>query len=150
MKWRSRSSDFALYLEDYLKYEQSLGLWVRMTRLNVVWPVFHGPLILPYILKTVWCMNIILRDYESVWPDIWPKNKWSLWPIFHGPLILPYILKLMWHMNIILLDCESVWPDIWTENKCRSLWRIFHGLVILPYSGSLFDVWTSYTGILSQ
>ena len=28
---------------------------------------------LPYILKTVWCMNFILQDYESVWPDIWPK-----------------------------------------------------------------------------
>ena len=48
---------------------------------------------LPYGLKTVWCVNIILQNYESVWPDIWPQNKYrSLWPIFHGPLILPYIL----------------------------------------------------------
>ena len=27
--------------------------------------IFHGPVILPYILKTI-CMNIILWDYESV------------------------------------------------------------------------------------
>ena len=40
-----------------------------------LWPIFHGPLNLPFILKTVWCMNIILLDYESVWHDIWPQNK---------------------------------------------------------------------------
>ena len=58
------------------------------------WPIFHGTVSLPYILKTVWCMNIILQDYESVSPDIWPQNKCrSLWPIFHGPVILPYILN---------------------------------------------------------
>ena len=38
------------------------------------WPIFHGPVILPYILKTIWYMYIILRVYESVRPDIWPKN----------------------------------------------------------------------------
>ena len=90
-----------------------------------LWPIFHGPVILPYILKTVWCMNIILQDYESVWPNIWHQNKCrSLWPIFHGPVILPYILKTVWCMNIILQDYESVWPDIWPQNKCRSFWHI--------------------------
>ena len=94
------------------------------------WPI----LILPCILKTFWYMNTILQDYESVWHNIWPKNKCrSLWPIFHGPAILPYILKTVWCMNIILQDYESVWPDIWPQNKCRSLWPIFHGPVILPY-----------------
>ena len=34
--------------------------------------------ILCYILKTIWCMNIILGDYGSVWPDIWPQNKYIL------------------------------------------------------------------------
>ena len=95
-----------------------------------LWPIFHGPVILPYILKTIWCMNTILWDYESVWPDVWPKNKCrSLWPIFHGPVILPYILKAIWCVNTIIWDYESVWP----QNKCRSLWPIFHGQVILPY-----------------
>ena len=58
------------------------------------WPVFYGSLILPYILKTIWYMNTIHWDYESVWPNVQPKNKCrSLWLIFHGPAILPYILK---------------------------------------------------------
>ena len=91
-------------------------------------------MILSYILKTVWCMNIILRDYASVWPEVWPQNKcMSLWPIFHGPVILSYILKTFWCMNIILWDYESAWPNVWPQNICRTLWPIFHGPVILPY-----------------
>ena len=67
------------------------------------------PYFMPFILKTVWCMNIILSDYESVWHDIWPRNKCrSLWLIFHGPVILPYILNSIWWMNVILLENESV------------------------------------------
>ena len=89
---------YYLYLENHSVAEHyTLGLWVSMTQhlwpQNIwwsLWPVFHGPLNWPYILKTVWCMNIILWDYESVWHDIWPRNKCrSLWPIFHGPVILP-------------------------------------------------------------
>ena len=55
-----------------------------------------------------WCMNIILWDYELVWPDIWPQNKCrSLWPIFHGPVTFPYVLKTFWCTNIIfwLVGC---------------------------------------------
>ena len=69
-------------------------VWTFDLKYMSLWPIFHGPVILPYILKTIWCMNIILWDYESVKLDIWPKNKYrSLWPTFHGPVILPYILK---------------------------------------------------------
>ena len=101
----------------------------------------HGPVTLPYILTTIWCMNILVRDYESVQP----QDKFrSLWSLFHGPLILSYLLKTIWCMNIILCDYESVWPDVWPQNKCSSLWPIFHGRVILPLSWRLFDVRTSY------
>ena len=69
------------------------------------------------ILKTIWCMNNIIWDYESVWPKVWPQNKYrSAWPIFHGPVILSYILKTIWCMYIILWEYESVWPDIWPKN----------------------------------
>ena len=72
---------------------------------RALWPIFHGPLNSPYILKTVWCMKIILWNYESVWHSILPRNKCrSLWPIFHGPVIFPYILNSIWWMNVILLE----------------------------------------------
>ena len=51
----SWSSDFAIYLDDYLMYEHYyLGLWVSMTqsltskpqnKYRSLWPVFHGPVI---------------------------------------------------------------------------------------------------------
>ena len=64
------------------------------------------------ILKTIWCMNIILWDYGSVWPDVWPRNKWkSMWPIFHGPVILPYVSKTIWLMSVILSNNETGWPN---------------------------------------
>ena len=159
-----------------------------------MWPIFYGPVILPCILKTIWCMNIIVCEYDSVWPYVWPQNKCrSLWPIFHGQVILPYILKTFRCINIIISDYESVWLEVWPQNKYRSLWPIFHGPLILPYilktvwckniiiwdyesfypkfdikinighwdllfmvqcfcviSWRLFDVWTSYFGIIGQ
>ena len=84
-------------------------------------------LILHYILKTIWRMNIILWDYGSVWP----QNKcMSLWPIFHDPVILPYVLKTIWRMSVIFSNNETGWPKLWPKNKYRSTWLIFHGLVI--------------------
>ena len=41
-----------------------MDLWVMKWR--AAWPVFHGPVILSYILKAIWCMYIILLKYESV------------------------------------------------------------------------------------
>ena len=35
--------------------------------------IFHGQVILPFILKTIRCMNIIIWDYESVWPEVYLK-----------------------------------------------------------------------------
>ena len=85
-----------------------------------------------YILITIWCMNIILWDYGSVWPDIWPKSKCrSMWPIFHCPVILSYIPKTIWCMSVIFSDNETVWPKLWPESKYKSTWPLFHGLVIL-------------------
>ena len=49
-----------------------MDLWVMKWR--SVWPIFHGPVILSYIMKIIWCMYIILWEYESVRPDVWPKN----------------------------------------------------------------------------
>ena len=40
-----------------------------------MWPIFYGTVILPCILKTIWCMSIIIWDYESVWPDILPQGE---------------------------------------------------------------------------
>ena len=97
-----------------------MGLWVGMTQVwpknkcRSLWPIFHDPVVLPYILKIIWYINTILWDYESAWPHVWPQNKCrSLWPIIHGPVILPYILKSNWYMNTILWDYDLCFIVHW-------------------------------------
>ena len=115
------------------------------------WPVFHGLVILPYILKTFWYKNTILQDYESVWHNIWPQNKCrSLWPIFHGPVILPYILKTVCCMNFIFQDYESVWPNIWPKLNVGHCDLYFMVQWFCLISWRLFDIWTPYFRIMSQ
>ena len=60
-----------------------------------LWPLYMSqydptfdPVILSHIFKTMQYLNIILWNYETVWPDVWPQNKpMFLWPIFHGLVI---------------------------------------------------------------
>ena len=60
-----------------------------------LWPIYHGPVTLLYILKTIWHVNPILRDYESVWPDVWPQNICStLWPI----LMVQWLCLISWKL----------------------------------------------------
>ena len=72
------SSDFALYLEDYLLYEQyylspydpKFNLKINIGHYDLYFMVQWFCL----ILKTIWCMYIILWEYESLRLDVWPKN----------------------------------------------------------------------------
>ena len=131
-------------------YESVLpNIWPQ-NKCRSLWPILHCSLILPFILKTICCMDIILWDFESVW-NIWPQNKCrSLWPVFHIPVILPYILKTIWYINTIRWEYESVWPDVQPQNKCRSLWPIFMMQWFCFISWKLFSGWTWYFGTMSQ
>ena len=96
-------------------------------------------------------MKIIIWDYESVWPKVWPQNKYrSLWPIFHGPVILPYILKTVWCMYIIVWEYELVRPDVWPKIYVGHCDLYFMVQWFCLISWRLFDVCTSYFGIMSQ
>ena len=41
-----------------------------------LWPIFHGPVILPYVSKTIWWMTVIFSDNETGWPKLWHQNKY--------------------------------------------------------------------------
>ena len=132
------SSDFAIYLEDNLMYEDYFfwyyeSAWPKVwpqNKYRSLWPIFHGPVMLRYIFKTFWYINIILCDYGSVWPDVWPQNKRrSVWPIFHGPVILSYISTTFCCMSVIFSDNETVWPKLPPSKYVNMI--CFHGLVIL-------------------
>ena len=96
------------------QYDQRFDLKINVGHCDIYFMVQR---FLPCIFKTVWCLNIIIWDYDSVWLYVWPQNKCrSLWPIFYGPMILPCILKTIWCLNIIIWDYESVWPEVWHQN----------------------------------
>ena len=134
------------------------SVWHNLWPLNRShWPLFHGPLILPNILGTIWWLlysfeevhgpvicfyleaYLMLWDIESVWHNLWPLNR-SHWPLFHGTLILPNILGTIWWLlysfkefhgpvicfyleaYLMLWDIESVWHNLWPLN--RSHWRV--------------------------
>ena len=108
MTYISPSINFALYLEDYLMYEHhNLGLWVSMiyvwpqNKYRLLWPIYHGPVILPYILKTFWYMNTVLWDYESVWPDVWPQNKYGHCDLY---FMVKWFCRVSWRLF-----------DVWTS-----------------------------------
>ena len=95
-----------------------------------MWPIFHGPVTLSYISKTIWCMSVTFSDNETVWPKLWPQSKYkSTWPIFHSLVILLNIFKIIWWMNIVVgimdqcdtyidltLICRSVTHILWSSD----------------------------------
>ena len=131
MSW---STDFALYLEDI--WFMNIILWDYWSvwpdfwpqnKCKSLWPVFHGPVILPYISKTIWCMSVIFSDNETGWSKLWPQNKYRpTWPLFHGLVILLNIFKIVWWMNIIvgiMNQCDT--QRLISSSICRSVTFIF-------------------------
>ena len=87
-----------------------------------MWPIFHGPVTLSYISKTIWCMSDIFSDSETVWPKLWPQNKYkSTWPIFHGLVIhtltLPSICRSVTYI-LWSSDFASYLEDYLMEKRC--------------------------------
>ena len=103
------------------------------------WPIFHGWMILPNILKTIWWMNAILGMLGQCETKIDHIKYICQWPIFHGPVILPYILKTIWWMKVILGIMDQYWHKDWPHKIYVGQWPIFHGSVI--FLNSLKTVW---------
>ena len=65
------------------------------------WPIFHGPVILPYILNTIFLEKCHNWDIGSMW-KIYLIKCMLVWPTFQDPMILSYILKTIWWINFVL------------------------------------------------
>ena len=115
-----------------------------------------------HILRTSSDLALYLEDYliyehNSSW--LWVSTTRRLtskqtyvtviyisWSIDFGLYLEDYLMY-----EQILWDHESVWPNVGPQKKCRSQWPIYHGPLILPYIlKTVFNVWTSLFGILSQ
>ena len=98
-----------------------------------LWPIFHGSVILPYILNTI------------CWINVTPGILVPCDPIIDVKIISVGVTNISWfsdfavYLEYYLLDkchtwdISSMWPNEWPLTISRSLWPIFHGSVILPY-----------------
>ena len=140
MTYISWSSDFALYLEDYLIYEHyTLGLWVSMTRCLTEKNVGHCDL---YFMVKCFCL-ISWKLFSNWTSNFWTMSKYdptSDLKIFIGHCDIYFMVQ--WF-------CLTSWKgfDVWTLyfvimsqcnaafalKRCRSQRSFFHGPVILPY-----------------
>ena len=95
-----------------------------------MWPIFHGPVMLSCISKTIWCISVIFSDDETVWPKLWTQRL--------GQRDLYF---MVWWFCLIpsrLFDGEhhswyngSVWHIDWPFQVYVGQWPIFYGPSIL-------------------
>ena len=96
------------------------------------WPTFHGLVILSFILKTTWWMNVVMGILIH---KLWPENTYvGKWPIFHGTGILPYILNTIWWTILIL------WILVQFDTKISRMKFICHDLVIMHVPISAYRI----------
>ena len=142
-------SDFALYLEYYLLDKchtwDISSLWPNYWRQNIsllVWPIFHGSVILPYILNTICWINVTPGILVPCDPIIDVKIYLLVWPIFHGSVILPYILNTICWINVtpgILVPCDPVNDHLLYLGQCDLYFMVqwFCLLFLLLFLGEL-------------
>ena len=140
MTYISWFSDFALYLEYFLLVKchtwDITSMWPNEWPLTIsrsLWPIFHGSVILPYILNTICWLNVT----PGILVPCDPMNDHLL---YLGHCDLYFMVQWFCLISWILLldkchtwDISSMWPNEWPLTISRSLWPIFHGSVILPY-----------------
>ena len=119
------------------------------------WPTFHGPVILSYMLKTIWWSNFVLEILIQWDTNVELKLYVRQWPIFHDPVILSYILKTIWWANVIIgtLDpCDAkiyhikcIWVldlHFMVQWFCLISWRLLSGLMLYwRYWFSVTQTW---------
>ena len=103
------------------------------------------------VLKTIRCIYIILSEYESVWPDVWPQNnvghsdlyfmvQWLClipWTLFH---VRTWLFGIMNHYDPTL--------DLKINVGHHDIYFIVQWFHVIAWR--LFDVWTSSLGIMDQ
>ena len=139
------------------QYDQTFDLKINVGHCDLYYVVQW---FLPYILKTFWCMNIIM-DMSQYDPKFYLKidigncdlylyfmvqwfcvTSWRLFDVWTSYFRIKGQYDLTFYLKINM----SLWP----QSKYKSTWPIFHGLVILL---SIFKIiwWINIiVGIMDQ
>ena len=141
--WRSvtyisLSSDFALYLEDYLmdnchswdigsRWCKGLPHWMYVGQ----WSTFHSSVILSSIMKTIGGLML----YWRYWFSVTQKLAWNYicmayisWSSDFALYLEDCLMDICHNLNI-----ESMWCKDFPHKMYVRQWYIFHGPVIPSY-----------------
>ena len=112
MTYISWFSDFALYLEYYLLDKchtwDISSLWPNYWRQNIsllVWPIFHGSVILPYILNTICWINVtpgILVPCDPMNDHLLYLGHCDLYFMLQWFCLLLFVFKTLLFPNLIV------------------------------------------------
>ena len=136
MTYISWSSDFALYLEDYLMHEH---YYWDMSQYD---PKFYLKLnighcdlnfMVQWFCVTSWRLFDVWTSYLGI------KGQYDLTfdlKINVGLYDLYFMVQWLCLISPRLFDAwvsyfQTVWPKLWPQSKYKSTWPVFHGLVIL-------------------
>ena len=148
---------FNIILQDY--WSVWSDIWPQC-KYRSLWPVFHGPVILPYIYFMIQWFCLVSWRLFDVWTSIFGiMNQYD--PMFDFKIIVGHCdLYFMVHwFCVISWRLFDVWTwlfgnmnqydqTFWSQNNCRSLWPIFHGLVILRSLEDYFMLQHHTSGLL--
>ena len=150
MTYISWSRDFAIswrlfvvwtsYFGIMSQYDQTCDLKINVGHCNLYFMVQW--FFLPYMLKTLWCLNINIWDYDLVWPDVWPQNKFRLlWPIIY--FMVQWVCLISWTLF-----------DVWTSYFGTYIsWPCDFVLYLedyLMYEHHTLGLWASITWYLTS
>ena len=152
MTYISWSSDFALYLQDYLMDEDRT--WYNGSVWHKDWP--HKIYISgwPTYLENCLMDEDHTLNNGSEWHKDWPHKIYvGQWPIFHGPVILLNIVKTVWWRNIIfgIMDqcdtkvglIEQMWvSDLILSHILKTIWwmKVIHVDDIMDQCDTTIDL----------
>ena len=140
----SWSSDFVLYLEDYLIgkcHNWNIGSmwWKDLPHKMYVghWPTFHGPVILSYILKTTWWINVVLeiliQSDTNIEQKLYMSVTYISWSSDFALYLEDYMMDKCHNWNTgSMHSLQDVMQDL-PDKMYVGQWPTFHVPVILSY-----------------
>ena len=125
-------------------------LWPQ-NKCRSLWPIIYGPVIFPFILKTVWCMNIIIwlmSQYDPIFDLTINVGLCDLYFMVQWFFLLFWRLFDVWTSLCEIMSQYDPTCDLKiTIGHCDLHFMIEWLCLIFP---RLFDVWVSYFQILRQ
>ena len=112
-----------------------------------LWPTFHGPVILPYMSKTVWCMRI-MSQYDQIFDLKINVGHCDLYFMVQWFCLIFWGLFDIWTWYFGIMSQYDPTFDLKINVGHCDLYFMVHWFYLISWR--LFDIWIPYFGIMSQ